>query len=1826
MRRGRAFLLWSVLLLALASPAHAQQATADNRRIAVSEDGDYYGNDYSTLFDVDLDTCKSRCLDDGKCRAFTYNEAARRCFLKTDFGKLLSAPGAIAGRVVEAKAETAQRPPALTFLPGGMADDATRERQEIERLRAPQSAGFEALRAAGERAAAAGEPRKAVSAYRSALSVNPDAADVWMALARQTLAINPKDYSERYDLPRAAISAALNAYRTAGGPDERAQTLAGLAEALARAELYRPALEAYKASLALANAPAVRAAFEALRDEHGFRVVDYTVDSDSASPRICVEFSEPLARLPDGYAQYVTVNERSPEAVEAQDRQICIEGVEHGKRYRVTLRPGIPSTVEEVIESPVALSVYVRDRAPSVRFTGNNFVLPPLGQQTIPLVSVNASDVALKLYRVGDRGLADAVNDDTFLSQLNSYRVDEIAGERGETLWSGSLDVTPELNREVTTGIPVERILKERTPGVYVLTARAQEASDRPWDAQATQWFVVSDIGLSAYSGTDGLHVFARSLSDADPLDGIALELVARNNDVLATATTDGRGYAHFAAGLARGEGGNAPALVTASRADGSDFGFMDLTGAAFDLSDRGVSGRAAPGALDVFLYTERGIYRPGGTVHMAALMRDDTQRAVADTPLTFVVDRPDGVEHARILSADGGAGGHAHDLALPPNAMRGTWHVRAYADPNGPALSEQPFLVEDFVPERMELALDARSAMLVPGEPTAIEASGRYLYGAPAAGLRLEGELVVKPVSTLKDYPGYSFGLAEEETVPERSPLGDLPATNEDGKAVIDIVAGALPTTTHPLEAEALIRLREASGRAVERSVTIPVEPSTPLIGLKPLFSGDGVDEGATAAFDVVAVAPDLRRTAASGLTWQLVKLERNFQWYQAGGGWRFEPVTFTRRVADGRVDVAAGEPARISASVDWGRYRLEISGDGPSAPATSVEFTAGRYVATASADTPDTLEVSLDKESYRAGETARLAISPRFAGIAMVTVMGETLISMTPVEVPAEGTVVELPVTEDWGAGAYVTATLYRPADAEEKRMPARAMGLAWLGRDMSDRTLDVALDLPDRVRPDRTLKVPVAVSGARAGEPVYLTLAAVDVGILNLTRYEAPDPVGWYYGQRRLGMEIRDIYGQLIDGMRGAPGTVRSGGGAGGLSMEGSPPTQELVATFSGIVETDRDGKATVSVPLPQFNGSVRFMAVAWSDDAVGGASRDVTVRDPVVVTASLPRFMAPGDRARLTLEIDNREAPAGEYELAIETTEGLTVSPSDARRTVTLQEDGRQTLAATLAAGETGGQEVTVSLAGQGLDLGQTLRLPVRPASGPVSEREVIPLPADGGTLTLGEDILGDRIGPGATVAVSVMQSGALDVPALLYALDRYPYGCAEQLTSRALPLLYLDQVAATVGLAGEDQVRERIATAITRVLSYQGSNGSFGLWGPGSDDLWLNAYVSDFLTRAREQGYEVPALAFTQALDRLQNALAYAPDVASGGGEDVAYALYVLARNRRAAIGDLRYYADAKLADFGSSLAQAQIGAALAFYGERERARRAFETAVAGLRAEPASSTSRADYGSRLRDAAAVLALMSEAAPAVQPSAALAELVSAERAGARHTSTQEDAWLLLAAHGLMTGSKGLALEVGGKPMSGALFRRYDPTDFRDGPIVLANRSPGRLDAVVTVTGIPRTPRPEGGDGFAISRQYYNLAGEAVSVADVAQNERFVVVLEVTEETPAPSRVLIVDRLPAGFEIDNPSLVESADLSAFSWLPEVETAHTEFRDDRFVAALDRQPGDDRTVTLAYVVRAVTPGRYVHPAATVEDMYRPELSARTAQGAVEVVAPER
>lgn len=1680
----------------------------------------------------------------------------------------------------------------------------------------------ETLLQRGQRSLANRDMAGAIDDFEVAAGLGEDSHALWRDLAAAW-----RGYSMH--APE-TLSAQFNALRTAA-PAERREDLVLVGQLLELHEDYDLAIAAYQEALDIAADPdlAERTAF--LQQEYGFRAQWVDVYADRDEPRACIQFTDMLPTGPSAdLGSYVRLEPAAPYELTVEGYSLCLNGLRHGESYNVTVLAGLPAAEgnQRTFED-FTYALAVENRPAGISFRGTAYVLPTGGVGTVPVSTVNLDVIDIEVLRINDRNLVNQVVRERVGDSLDGWDLDEIRDTVGETIWTGQMPVERLENREVTTGVPVDEVLVDPLPGVYLVIAsipREGDEYDYYYDYRATQWVIISDIGLTSFMGADGLHVAVRSLMTGAAVPGVEVDLLARNNELLGSVVTDADGMASFPAGLTMGEGGMRPGMVQARR-DDQDFAFLSLVGSAFDLSDRGVAGRATPGPIDGYFYTERGVYRPGEEVHVTGLLRDSEAHAVPNLPLTISLLRPDGVEIERRTVRDVGLGGYSYDYTLSASARSGTWTVQAFVDPQGDPVGEVTFQVEDFVPVRIRLEMSADHDAIRPGVATTIDVAANYLYGAPAVDLTGEASVLLRPdLDPWPAFPGYRFGMEQESFEPVREPLA-FPETDESGHSRVYLALADLPDTSVPLEAVIRASVFDVGGRPVNGSLVLPVRSDRPSIGIRPQFD-DVVEYDSPAGFEVIVLDGDGSRIAATDLRYELVREEYRYYWWWSGN-WDYEFTIFDVPVDDGALSVSASAPASLTLPTEWGRYRLDVF-DPVTGAASSVRFTSGWWVSEVAGDTPDTLDIAFDRQRYAIGDVARVAVDAPYAGEMLLVIANDGVIDTLNVTVPEGGTVVELQVTEDWGVGAYALATLFRAGeDANPDRGvfgPGRAVGVSWMAVDMGERTLDVTMATPEVVRPREIFPLEVAVDGIEPGEQAFITVAAVDEGILLLTRFQSPDAVDYFYGQRRLGLEMRDLYGRLIVS-EGRRGQLRFGGDGEDAAAEDeqmtTPPvrTVRTVALFSGIVPVGANGRAVVPLEIPDYNGELRLMVVAWTDDAVGSASQPMTVRDPVVSEVALPRVLAPSDRAEVTLSLHNVDGPAGTYRAALRAYGPVAVE-GDGSFEVALEADGRFTAEAMLTAANVGIGDITLEITGPGgFAVTRSWQIAVR-ASQPYVTDRIAGLLEPGQTLLIDDALMSEYLPDTAELAASFSSRPNFDVPGLVRELDQYPYGCAEQTTSRAMPLLYLSEVAEAWGDDDERPVNvdERIRGAIARLMSNQAWSGAFSRWNPyGSEDAWLSAYVLDFLTRAREEGYRVPERAYQRGLDWLADYVTWY-DVRQQCQPAAAYALYTLARAGQADIGDLRYYADTCLDRFQTSLARGQLGVALASYGDQARADYAF-----GLAEQPRiTGVSLRDYGSDLRDDAALVALMAEAGIRDERWFEMAEQAAAEFARSRYTSTQENAWLLLAAHALLDGQELMTLAVDGITQAATdspLDLIPSVADLVDG-IRIGNVGDSLVHRTVTVRGVPSTPRPAEANGLVISRTFTRIDGTPFDPATetLAQNELVVVVIDVMPQGNFLYDMLIVDLLPAGIEIENPNIGDSRGLEEMATdLALSYPEHTEMRDDRFVAAIE----SSNPVRVAYLARAVTPGDFVLPPAFVEDMYQPEYNARTGMGRLVIEA---
>jgi alpha-2-macroglobulin len=1576
--------------------------------------------------------------------------------------------------------------------------------------------------------------------------------------------------------------------------------------------------------------------------EQEFTYFRYRLDTTGDQPVACLVFSAPLDTKRD-YSPFVEFRPSFNAALSVEGRELCIGGLSFGSERSATLLAGFPSLDGRTLKREETFPIDFADRPTFVGFKGGGIILPRSDADGLPIETVNVDKVQIKVSRVNDRalvfkrlGAGETVRQGAYAYTWGEGSPQDVE----EEIFSGTMMIKNVQNASVVTVFPMNDVVGTLKPGAYFIsvTDAAKLTDSEGPAASANRWIMLTDLAITAYEGEHGLDVTLRSLKDGRPAGEAVVQLIASNNAVLAEARPDGQGRVKFDKPITSGQGNMAARMILARTASG-ETAMLDLQRAPVDLSEHAVGGRLTPGTVDAFVYTERGIYRPGENVELSALLRDRAGRQVTGRKGNLIVYRPNGLVASKVRFEDPKSGAVLNTFALPKGASRGEWRAAIEIDGVTGEAGEARFSVEDFVPQRIavDLKVDEKAPMAA-NTVRQVGIGSRFLYGAPGAGLTVKGEARLEvQLNPFPAFEGFNFGRHDAVFEEQLLEFEDM-TTDGAGRTSLRLAPGdAGKGSGRPLRLNTVISVLEPGGRAVSESARVPYRPDPLYIGLKPRFEYS-VDEGGEAAFDVAAIN-GAGTGVAQKLKWQMLAIDEHYDWYNEGGEWRWRTSRTVTKVNEGVITTNAKGIAEIKATTaDWGLHELIVQSDSAGVASSQSFYVGwGGEVSEDGVEAPDRVRVVGPAKPPTPGKSFEITIDAPYSGQAQVVVATDRVLSVQNVAVKEGGSRLRLTAGENWGEGAYVLVSVYTARNPDLQAKPRRAVGVLHVPLDMAARTFKVAIDAPELVRPDAEQSVNVTFTNGPK-EPVFMTLAAVDEGILQLTKFKSPNPVEYYYGRKALGVQLYDDYGRLLDPNLGLPAEVRSGGdqlGGEGLSVV---PVKSI-ALYSGLVDVGRDGKATVKFKMPEFNGELRLMAVAWSKSGVGSAEDKMTVRQQAPSDLILPRFLAPGDEAFLTASIDNVELGTGAFASTVSGKGPVAIGTASFSRN--LKKGERADAPVRVQSTAEGIASVSLAVKGpENFASNRTYQIQSRSPYLPEARAQTA-LMQPGQTYALGADLLQGFVPGSADVTVGFSR---LPVnPATLYAsLDRYPYGCTEQTTSRAMPLLYAEQLVAMGARGARDSAKPKVQEAINTLLNRQSADGAFGLWreGDGYATPWLGAYTTDFMYRAKQAGYNVPDEAMTRAYTALRTVATgdswrvYGYDVSvheyAGSNEtdqqmmyrSGAYALYVLAKAGEAKIARLRYLHDREMNNIESPLARAHIAAGLALLGDRSRAKSAFAKAQ-----EAAGYQNSSDYyQTPLRDTAAILALAAEV-DMTDSVTVLAGRIARETPEPNMLTTQEKAFLLLAVNGLTKGDPNVSLGVTGLGTGKDNQRQYLVTEAQLKTGVnfkLGGKAP--IFRTVLVTGSPVGAPPVAASNLRADKRLYTLSGGTVDLANVRQGDRIVIGLTVTPEEQRENPLIIADLLPAGFEIETvlrpaDGAGESGSSGAFDFLGQIAYPQTQqAQDDRFVAAVNTY---GTAVRLGYIVRAVTPGNFAMPGVVVEDMYRPEVFARSAAGRVRVTS---
>ena len=1543
-----------------------------------------------------------------------------------------------------------------------------------------------------------------------------------------------------------------------------------------------------------------------LREKYVFRLKDVDVKKEhNDKPQICLEFSYSV--LPEPQQDWrslisikpVVADETVTPAVIGEARYagntICYVA-EWDSRYTVRVAPTLAAQnlLEMGGEGEVRENIITGDREPMLQFVNRGKTLLSDTNAALTLESSNFDKIELSLWQIPDTNLAgevhNAIDDPTAYSDYS-------LPENASLIWHGSF--TPEkVEKNATAQSRIafaDMAGKETRTGVYVLSASAKTENNRDTDRIG---FTVTDQGFTAYQTRDGLLAELRDLRSNQPVAGQSVTLYAQNNRILGEVKTDLQGIARFSAAQINGDGSDAPSHLI-SQHDGH-LAYLRVTGQGIDLSDKGLSGApAANETLQHWSWHDRGVYRPHDTFNALWLFKTPEGKAWHDSPLWLEISRPDGaLVHSQLLEADD-SGAYRYSRAIANNARLGDWRIRLSLGKDGTQLVDETYRVDSVIPRQIETALTVKAD----DKRAQFDLKADWLYGAPATNMLTDGVWRIVRGDFAKTYPawtGWQLGRHDEAIARSAEQRIAAANTDADGKRHIE-VPFARPFDTRPQALWAMTTLTAPDGSTIGAESETLLPRKAPYVALK---QGDASVQA--------ALVNDQGEAQSGELQWTLYRVERDWYWYWYDSDWRYEKNDSRHPVKSGSVSADGKTPASIELPLDYGIYVVEVRGKDRES-AASLEITRGWY-GTPGTNNPSTVTLASDQKTYKPGDTAILTLEAPFDGKGSVKIASrDRIIANHDITLKNGKAQLQIPWQEGWEQGVWLLANAWNEKSDDHNR---RAVGLHWLGADLTALRLAPQIKLPDNPLPEQPLDVEISVPGA--GADTWVNVAVVDDGLYQLAAPSFSDPLAAFYGKKILNLELYDTFGSIIRQTSARLAALRSGADSDKetaserAAMAGLPDLDLiLVANWSGPLKLDADGNVRYRVPLPHYNGRLRVMTAAWNADKTGSSEQTATVKAPVVAELQSPRYLSQDDSGVFTLRLHNTTEQTKNLNIALETDKlDLSDQPPAAH---TLAPDGAITLRYPYRSNQAGDARIKAVISG---DYSETLerRIPVRPPTLPLVRNQFRRLAA-GETLEF-TDLADARL---------ALNSG---IP---YHADRYqrqladyPLGCSEQTTGKLWGL---------IGAATPD--RTSIHEAENRLANLAHYDGEYSLWGYGHGSPWLTAYVGEALVQLQQRELLQNPVQLTRLLQNLRanTNRSYSSDSA----HDDSYAYYTLAYAGEPVRGNLLHYhrdAGDKL-DRNDSL---DIATALALLGEYQAA----SERLGGI-TEKENSDSY-PYSSRVSLAAHNLVRLTQLQTLWQKSVqndpnhtadTIAKQYAEERealtralAHDSYLSTQELAWLVRLATVAPKLAADTTITVNGKTITLAELEKSD----YNGAVRITN--PGKQPLWLDAQDFHAPAVDEASShGWNIELRYETADGS--TVLDPAKLPNNTDIRITATFTPArldrygsSSDLVYTYRLPAGITLsalrddrdDGAKTEDNNDRRREDDDGKIHYQYRENRDDRHIAAFTLH-GEPRAFSYTILGRTTRAGTWHAPGATIENMYHPEEHARQAAQTVVV-----
>jgi len=1513
--------------------------------------------------------------------------------------------------------------------------------------------------------------------------------------------------------------------------------------------------------------------------------------------------------------EYISLEPEVDFRIEGGRSRLILRGdFKPGETYTVNVAKGAPALDGTLLERDFSSRIQVPDLPPSVTFASVGAFLPREGSGNIELKTTNVDELVVEVEQVFENNLVYFLTGG-YNTQYNNYTTDP--NFLGRRIFFKEKELTYQKNEELRTTVDLGGIIGDTARGVFVVSARHKE---QRW-IRDSRPAMLTDIGISARLADDYLMVWVHSLDDTRPISRAGVTLISKNNQILIEGKTDSRGLVTFDH-LKSATDGFEPYLVTVEK-DG-DLSYLLFADCLLPTSDFEVAGRPyLADGYEAFVYPDRGIYRPGDTAHLVSIVRGAGDETVKPFPYIVEVRDPRGREFKSYRVTAGERTMDAVDFEIPTFAPTGRYAVIARIGEDY-IIGQTDIMVEEFMPDRIKVTATTSKYIYAAGDTIDIEAEAKFLFGPPAKGHRVSGSVTIESdLFKPSGWSKYSFTSEERKFSRKEIKLADT-VLNDSGRFNYAAAVPEAPGAPSSLKGLIAVAVTETGGRTVGAYREITLHPYDRYLGMKLNLEGYA-DPGHPVTADVIALNAEgqpLAITQAVARFYRVVYnsvLGRNSQGY-----YRYVSERKLQLIDSAFVDIPAEGGVVEFTPADYGSYLIEIADGSQGHAATARFYASGWGYAPWSMAEPDRIKIDLDREKYTPGQTAKVQIRSPFAGTLLLTVERDRVIDMMTVQMSENTAEIDLPVKSDFFPNAYIVATLIRKAGEVREHAPARAFGMAPIMLENSEKALPLTIEAPSVVKPLTrvSLKLSTGLAGMRD-----ITVALVDAGVLQLTDFETPDPLDFFYGKKRPHLNQYDMYSFVYPEVERAGSHLSPGGDrkfAEARKRHLNPITAQRVkpvSLWSGVVRTDDRGMATVTFDIPQFNGKLVALAVAAGGGRFGSASAETVVRDKIVIQESFPRFTAPNDIIAGLVSLFNNTGQAADVTVKL-TLDGPAEFISDSIRTAHIANNAEGSVDFRFRAGLKPGRITCRLTAFSGADTARAeFELPNRPAqplytlygSGVLTPDSAV-------TFTLPDEFLEGTDEYTLRTSSLAGVTFARNIQNLL----SYPYGCLEQTTSRLFPLIYFNDLAKFVqpslfGGGGPDYF---IQEGILKLMSVEMSDGSFSYWAGQSDrHHWSSIYACHFLVEARRAGYVIEGAFYKRVLDNIRR-IAQGRNYNDLDESQRIYAAYVLSlagKMENRIINYLRKLNTVQLPVYS----RYQLAATMAGVGEKE-------LALSLLPADIQPNNFEPETGGNFNSAVRTDAILLDALMAIDPTnpsipVLVQSLMEGARVGRWYT-TQESAFALMALGKYFkdrpeddfVGS----LKVRGDSTyaidTGSFFRQSK--DLGGKEIEISIDGKGTCFYYWQASGVSTSHAVEEFDrGIIVRREYLTEAGEPIDPANVPLGTRVVARITAQARDKTLYNAVINDLIPAGFEIENPRLKTSP---ALSWIKDsrLKIDNVDIRDDRLLIFANLYHSN--ALEFYYSLRAVSAGEFQVPPIAAECMYNPLIAGAASSGRLTII----